>query len=81
MDVVGYGPSLHDENSWFLMRSFESIDKRQKAEDAFYGSAEWRNGPRDAILERIESYTTVVIELDDATIDGLRRVVAERNGH
>jgi ketosteroid isomerase-like protein len=81
MDVVGYGPSLHDENSWFLMRSFESIDKRQKAEDAFYGSAEWRNGPRDAILERIESYTTVIIELDDATIDGLRRVVAERNGH
>ena len=74
MDVVGYGPSLHDENSWFLMRSFESIDKRQKAEDAFYGSAEWRNGPRDAILERIESYTTVVIELEDATIDDLRKI-------
>jgi hypothetical protein len=80
IDVVGYGPSIHDEDSWFLMRSFKSVDERQKREDAFYGSAEWRNGPRDAILERIESYTTVVIELDDATIDGLREVRAESNG-
>ena len=63
------------------MRSFASVAERQKTEDAFYGSAEWRDGPRDTILEHIESYTTVVIELDEATIDGLRRVVAERNGH
>ena len=80
MDVVGYGSSMHDENSWFLMRSFESIGERQRSEDAFYGSAEWRNGPRDAILELIESYTTVVIELDEATIAGLRTLNAERSG-
>jgi ketosteroid isomerase-like protein len=81
MDVVGYGPSLHDENSWFLMRSFESIDERQQSEDAFYGSAEWRNGPRDAILERIESYTTIVVELGDATIDDLRKIRPKGSGH
>jgi ketosteroid isomerase-like protein len=80
MDVVGYGPSMHDETSWFLMRSFESIGERQRSEDAFYGSAEWRDGPRDAILELIESYTTVVVELDEATIAGLRTRNAERNG-
>jgi hypothetical protein len=79
MDVVAYGPSIHDEDSWFLMRSFASVAERQKSQDAFYGSAEWRNGPRDAILEHIDSYTTVVIELDDATISGLRKMNAERN--
>jgi len=79
MDVVAYGPSMHDEDSWFLMRSFESVDERQKSQDAFYGSAEWRNGPRDAILRHIDSYTTVVIELDGATISGLRKMNAERN--
>jgi ketosteroid isomerase-like protein len=79
MDVVGYGPSIHDENSWFLMRSFENIGQRQRSEGAFYGSAEWRNGPRDAILELIESYTTIVIELDEATIAGLRTLNAERH--
>lgn len=81
MDVVAYGPSLHDDDSWFLMRSFKSVDDRRKEEDAFYGSPEWRDGPRDDILERIESYTTVVIELDDVTIDGLRKIAADRSGH
>ena len=74
MDVVAYGPSLHDENSYFLMRSFPGIDARQQQEDAFYGSAEWRDGPREAILDCIESYTTVVVDLDDATIEGLRNL-------
>jgi ketosteroid isomerase-like protein len=63
IDVVSYGPSLHDADSYFLMRS----------EDAFYGSAEWRDGPREAILACIENYTTVVIELDEATLEGFRR--------
>jgi ketosteroid isomerase-like protein len=79
MDVVAYGPSMHDENSYFLMRSFESIDHRQESEDSFYGSAEWRDGPREAILDLIESYTTVVVELDEATITGLRKLNAEKN--
>ena len=26
-------------------------------QDAFYGSEEWRNGPREAIVSRIESYS------------------------
>jgi hypothetical protein len=73
VDVVSYGPSLHDTNSYFLMRSFSSVDDRQKSEDAFYGSDEWRKGPREAILAAIESYTTVVIHLDETTIRGLRK--------
>ncbi len=73
VDVVAYGPSLHDSDSYFLMRSFPSVEDRQRSEDAFYGSDEWRKGPREAILADIESYTTLVIGLDDATLEGLRR--------
>jgi NIPSNAP len=72
IDVVAYGPSLHDENSYFLIRSFASVEDRQRSEDAFYGSDEWKNGPRDAVLSCIESYTTVVVHLDDAALKGLR---------
>ena len=72
IDVVAYGPSAHDENSYFLIRSFASVDQRQRSEDAFYGSEEWRLGPRQAVLDLIESYTTVVLELAVATVDGLR---------
>ena len=73
VDVVAYGPSLHDGDSYYLMRSFSSVEDRQRSEDAFYGSEEWRQGPREAILAGIESYATVVIRLDDATLRGLRR--------
>jgi ketosteroid isomerase-like protein len=73
VDVVGYGPSLHDADSYYLMRSFASIEERERSEDAFYGSEEWRLGPREAVLADIDSYTTLVVRLDDATLAGLRR--------
>ena len=76
IDVVAYGPSEHDENSFFLMRSFPSVAAREKAEDEFYDSDEWKNGPRQAVLDCIESYTTVVMEVDDATLAGLRKISA-----
>jgi NIPSNAP len=72
VDVVAYGPSLQDGDSWYLMRAFASIEARQKSEDAFYGSDEWKQGPREATLADIESYTTIVIRLDDAALKGLR---------
>ena len=73
VDVVAYGPSLHDENSYYLMRRFDSLAHRDNSENAFYGSDEWRKGPREAIVSLIENYTEVVLELDDVTIQGMRR--------
>ena len=71
VDVVAYGPSLHDENSYYLMRRFDSLARRDESENDFYGSDEWRQGPREAIIALIENYTEIVLELDDATVDGL----------
>jgi hypothetical protein len=73
MDVVGYGGSAHDDDTYYLMRSFASLADRDAQEDAFYGSDEWRQGPRESILALIESFTTLVVEVDQATLDGMRR--------
>ena len=72
VDVVAYGRSQHDNDSYFLMRGFPSVETRQKNEDAFYGSEEWIKGPREAILADIINYTTVVISIDQETLAGLR---------
>jgi hypothetical protein len=72
VDVVAYGPSLHDSDSYFLMRAFPSVEQRQRSEDAFYGSDEWKKGPREAILADIDTYTTVVVRLDAAALRRLR---------
>ena len=73
VDVVAYGPSLHDENSYYLIRHFDSLAHREQSEDSFYGSAEWRQGPREAIIACIENYAEIVIELDEAALQGLRK--------
>ena len=73
VDVVAYGPSLHDADSYILIRAYTSLDDRQTSEDAFYGSDEWKNGPREAVLADIVNYTTVVLTMDDATVNGLRK--------
>lgn len=73
VDVVAYGPSLHDENSYYLMRRYDSLAQREESENGFYGSDEWRQGPREAIIALIENYTEIVIELDDAALQGLRK--------
>jgi hypothetical protein len=76
VDVVGYGPSLHDEVSYFLVRAYRSLDERRESQDAFYGSAEWREGPRDPIVALIETYTTAVVELSGAAVANLRESLA-----
>ena len=75
VDVVAYGPSLHDEHSYYLMRRYDSLAQRDESEDSFYGSDEWRKGPREAILACIENYTESVTELDEVTLQGLRNLV------
>jgi len=61
VDVVAFGPSLDDDDRYYLIRSYPSLDERQRSQDAFYGSDEWRRGPREAIVSRIESDISVVL--------------------
>jgi hypothetical protein len=74
IDVVAFGPSRHDEDSYFLIRAFDSLEDRQRREAAFYGSDEWRNGPRQQIEDCIVAYTTVMVEVDPDAIASLRRL-------
>ena len=72
LDVVRCGPSLHDDNGYFLMRAFPDMAEREQQETAFYGSDEWRQGPRQQILSMIEDYAETVFEVDEAAIAALR---------
>lgn len=73
VDVVDYGPSPHDDDSYYLMRAYDSLEHRQQSQDAFYGSDEWRQGPREPILALIDNFTSIVLEVDEPTLQGLRR--------
>ena len=72
VDVVRYGASLHDEDSYYLMRAYASLEDRQQSQDAFYGSDEWKLGPREPMVALIENYTSIVIEMEEEPVDTLR---------
>jgi hypothetical protein len=72
-DVVAHGPSLHDENTYYVIRRYSSLTQRNEMEDTYYASDDWRLGPREAMLVLIESYVDIVLEVDDGTLDRLRK--------
>ena len=72
MDVVAMGPSLDDRDRYFLIRAYRDLAHLQSSQDAFDGSAEWREGPREPVLALIQSYQSIVLPLDAAAIDTLR---------
>jgi hypothetical protein len=72
-DVVAHGTSLHDENTYYVIRCYESLVQREQMDDDYYASDDWRKDPREAILALIENYTDIVLELDEVTVQGLRR--------
>ena len=78
VDVVGCGPSPHDADSYVLVRSSRDLGEREASQDAFYGSEEWRAGPREAILAMIECHASVVLMLEGETIEALRRSLEPR---
>jgi len=72
MDVVAHGPVANDDNGYFLVRSFATLAELTAQEDEFYGSAPWREGPREALISRIDTYVDTLLWLSPAAIDDLR---------
>lgn len=72
IDIIAFGNSIHDEDSYYLLRSFDDIEHMKTSQDKFYMSDEWKNGPRQAIIERIQTSVKSVLILPNLAIDGLR---------
>ena len=72
MDVVTHGPVPNDDDGYFLVRSFASLAELTAQEDEFYGSAAWREGPREALVSRIDTYVDTLLWLSPAAIADLR---------
>ena len=58
---------------YYLIRAYPSLDVMRQSEKAFYGSAECREGPRAAIHALTDIYTSIVLEVPEAVVQGLRR--------
>lgn len=72
MDIVVFGNSVHNEDSYYLIRSYDDLEHLNVSQETFYHSDAWKNGPRAAIIDRIETSMKTVLILSEKTLDDLR---------
>lgn len=77
--LLAYGPSLHDEDVYWVVRQYKDLADRQQSQDAFYESDDWKRGPREEILGLIESYTAIVVPANTALLNGFRILNVQSN--
>lgn len=72
IDVVAFGQSLHDPESYMLVRTFASVDQMDRLLNDFYDSRAWHNGPRDGIVACVSDTHRVVCRMNNGAIKLLR---------
>lgn len=72
IDVVRFGNSAHEADRYYLIRAFDSLAHLEQSQASFYASDAWRSGPRQSIIDRIETSMKSVIELDAVAVEALR---------
>ena len=63
--------SADDPDGYCLVRAFESLARLRKDQDEFYASAAWREGPRQRIIDCIETTVSVVLEMTELQVSAL----------
>jgi hypothetical protein len=71
-DVVAYGRSDHEEETYFLIRSFASRESLEREQAEFYNSKEWKSGPRSELVDRIETYMNTLIVASELAVASIR---------
>jgi hypothetical protein len=61
IEVLAFGPSLVDDDHYFLARAFDSVAERDTLLQAFYGSEEWRTTCNEAVSSLLDAYQVVVV--------------------
>ncbi len=74
MDVVAYGRSDHEEETYFLARAYSDRQMLEQQQADFYGSSAWKLGPREDLVENIDTYLNTLLWLPKSAVDAMRRL-------
>lgn len=72
IDVVAFRPCLDGPQSFTLLRAYRDLAHHGESQARFYASDAWHSGPRQAVLDCIEVYSSVVIDADAPLLASLR---------
>lgn len=73
MEVLGPLLDLENPNKFVWLRSFPSLEERERMRDAFYGSDVWKNELEAVAMPLLESYDVILCETSPGYVfDGPR---------
>ncbi|WP_292010099.1 hypothetical protein [Chryseobacterium sp.] len=77
IEVIFYGNSLHNLDCYCLIRAFENEEKMNSVLEDFYSGSDWRNGPREDIISKIDNSIKSIISLPLSAVEELKGSKAE----
>ena len=72
LEILIFRNSLRNEDTYILIRAFDSLTQMAALQHSFYNGADWIDGPRSEILDRIKSSAKSVLPINEAAIDTLK---------
>ncbi len=72
MDVVAFGYSDHEHETFYLIRAYNDRAELEKQQDAFYSSHAWRSGPREPLIACLDDYLNTLVWLSEQSVEDLR---------
>lgn len=72
MDVVAFGRSDHEHESFYLIRAYNDHAHLKAQQDSFYSSDAWRNGPREPLIACLDDYLNTLVWLSEQSVEDLR---------
>lgn len=72
MDVVAFGRSDHEHESFYLIRAYSDRAQLEAQQDAFYSSEAWRQGPREPLIACLDDYLNTLLWLSEQSVEDLR---------
>ncbi len=68
MKVLGPMLDLENPNKFVWLRSFPSLEERERMRNAFYGSELWKNELEALAMSLLESYDVILCEISDGYV-------------
>ena len=62
MNVIGPFLDVENPNKFVFLRSFPSLEERDRMKDAFYGSDLWKNELEGLAMPLLDSYDVILCE-------------------
>ena len=76
LTVVGYGPSQHDGDCYYLMRAYPSLEYRDQLLERCARDREWQQEYAARLAPVIASCITVIVPCEHEGIEKLKHTIA-----